>query len=464
MDLNKQLERAREATNRGNDEYAIELYQDLLALAPDNLQARKELLETTIRKYRKLGVASAGKGAAFTKGLGAFLKANVYSAIGKHEQAMIECEKYLALEPSDRNVRKILAKSARAAGHTNTAIWVYEWLADTNKKDAMVLRSLGELYREKGDIDTSMVWYERYKKAKPTDRAIDALLRDLDAQRTMTKSGWDKAGEKGDFKRYIRDEEDAQDLIDETRLIRTLEDWQRAVNRIKRGLEETPDSKRLMLQLADTYRSGDEYESYKVVFPLAKEWYNKARELDSADITIVERLEDLQIAEYDHEIEDLEGDESKKEQLEELKKARAEYSMKVYVNRVKNRPTDTNLRYSLAELYFRYDEIDLAMQQYQHAVRDPKLRRQSLNRLGRCLMIKGIYDMAIARFEDAVKGVIVIGPEEKDILYNLGNAAEASGDTEKAEDVYKRIYEVDISFRDVAQKIEDIYKKRRQKT
>ena len=42
----------------------------------------------------------------------------------------------------------------------------------------------------------------------------------------------------------------------------------------------------------------------------------------------------------------------------------------------------------------------------------------------------------------------------KEILYNLASIAEASGEFEEARSYYTRVFEVDISYRDVAQKME----------
>jgi hypothetical protein len=42
----------------------------------------------------------------------------------------------------------------------------------------------------------------------------------------------------------------------------------------------------------------------------------------------------------------------------------------------------------------------------------------------------------------------------KEILYNLGLISEAEGDPESARGAFIRIYEVDISYRDVAEKME----------
>jgi len=279
------------------------------------------------------------------------------------------------------------------------------------------------------------------------------------------RSGWDEAGGSAGFKRFIRDKEEAQDLIDETRLVRTVEDWQRAVDRVQRDLAEEPNSKKLLLQLGDTYRLGAAYADYREVYPKALECYRKAQAIDQADVTISERMEDIKIAELGHQIEELRekvkaGDASAKAKLDALETEYREFSLKSFEKRVKNRPTDAGLRWELAERYFAAGNFDEAVQQYQYSERNPKLRKQSLNRMGECMLKKGIYDLAIARFEDALKDVMLIGPIEKEILYNLGAAADAAGDSEKAEQAYKRIYETDIGFKDVAKKIEDIYRRR----
>jgi len=42
---------------------------------------------------------------------------------------------------------------------------------------------------------------------------------------------------------------------------------------------------------------------------------------------------------------------------------------------------------------------------------------------------------------------------KKELLYNLGSAYEAMGDPEKAVAAFKEIFKVDISYRDVREKI-----------
>ena len=44
----------------------------------------------------------------------------------------------------------------------------------------------------------------------------------------------------------------------------------------------------------------------------------------------------------------------------------------------------------------------------------------------------------------------------REILYSLAALAEEAGDLERARTLYTRVYEVDVSFRDVAKKMEQL--------
>ena len=44
----------------------------------------------------------------------------------------------------------------------------------------------------------------------------------------------------------------------------------------------------------------------------------------------------------------------------------------------------------------------------------------------------------------------------REILYSLASLSEAAGDLDRARDLYTRIYEADVSFRDVARKMEQL--------
>ena len=72
-------------------------------------------------------------------------------------------------------------------------------------------------------------------------------------------------------------------------------------------------------------------------------------------------------------------------------------------------------------------------------------------------MRRGLYDMALSQFEKALAGKGVFDEQKKNLVYNLASVYDELGRQEEAQGHYKSIYEVDIGFRDVAQKVEEGY-------
>ncbi len=72
-------------------------------------------------------------------------------------------------------------------------------------------------------------------------------------------------------------------------------------------------------------------------------------------------------------------------------------------------------------------------------------------------MERGMYDVALSQFEKAMEGKAVFDDQKKEIVYLLASVYEQQGKHELAEAHYKSIYEVDISYRDVAEKVEGGY-------
>ena len=74
-----------------------------------------------------------------------------------------------------------------------------------------------------------------------------------------------------------------------------------------------------------------------------------------------------------------------------------------------------------------------------------------------CFRRKEQFDMAMQQLEAAAREITRMDGLKKDILYTMGEIAESNGDREAASDYFKQIYQVDIKYRDVAEKIEKIY-------
>ena len=82
--------------------------------------------------------------------------------------------------------------------------------------------------------------------------------------------------------------------------------------------------------------------------------------------------------------------------------------------------------------------------------------RASVITLARCFEAKGFGDLATVEYQKALDSCSENDQRSREILYSLASLSEAAGDLDRARDLYTRIYEADVSFRDVARKMEQL--------
>lgn len=130
---------------------------------------------------------------------------------------------------------------------------------------------------------------------------------------------------------------------------------------------------------------------------------------------------------------------------------------------VRRYPNDLDAHFELGVLYFKESRWDDSLKEFQFSASSPKLKVLSTHYMGRCLVSKKMFDLAIPRFKAALGGCLVMDGTKKEILYDLGMTYELMKKEDEAIDHYKQIYEVDIAFRDVSAKIDEHYKKQHEK-
>jgi tetratricopeptide (TPR) repeat protein len=126
-------------------------------------------------------------------------------------------------------------------------------------------------------------------------------------------------------------------------------------------------------------------------------------------------------------------------------------------DRVERYPNDLALRYEWGKMLFDNDYVNESIQQFQLAQRNPKSRVRALYYLGLCFKAKKQYDLAMDQLKAASAEVLIMDGMKKDIIYEQGEISELMGEAAQAANFYKEIYQSDISYRDVAQKIEEAY-------
>ncbi|MBI3398043.1 MAG: tetratricopeptide repeat protein [Deltaproteobacteria bacterium] len=120
---------------------------------------------------------------------------------------------------------------------------------------------------------------------------------------------------------------------------------------------------------------------------------------------------------------------------------------------------NSETHYNLGIAYMEMELYNDAMREFKIALKDPSFEFDCYNRLGLSSMAKGNYQEAISNF---LKGLKVGGrsdEERKGLMYELGLAYEASGNSHEAVEVFKSVYETDKTFREVASKVNRLIKK-----
>ena len=128
-----------------------------------------------------------------------------------------------------------------------------------------------------------------------------------------------------------------------------------------------------------------------------------------------------------------------------------------YARRVDAHPLDLNERFRLGRTLLALDEVDAAAAEFQQTVRDPKRKTESLLHLAQCFEKKNLVGLAIKKLEEAIHDFPALSsPQSKDVYYTYASLLERAGEAEKARVVFEQIFEVDITYRDVSQRLDTL--------
>ncbi len=459
VDTSKLFQRASEAVDKDNYDYAIELFLEILKTNPDDLKARMALRQTQKSKFDKKGSGAGTAISAAITGIGNVIGALFARLFKKYDTAILQYEKYLTRNPFSPWALTGLATALSKSGRGDPAIVVLEFLKQVKPSHIKTLRRLAHIYEERNDITRALQRYQMILKYKPSDIEASKQMHNLSATESI-QEGWDNTET---FQDKIRDREQAAKLEQSQHYVRTASEAVDAIDRLKLEIEERPDSPVLWAELGDLQRRKDDYRA-------AEEAYEKALELDPKNQLYLQKLMDTKLREFTKRVEQAREasqaapeDETLKRAVERIETEKNEFWLNELKRRAEARPTDTGLRYDLGLAYFGNGLINEATAEFQRVVRDPKLRVSATAMLGNCFAKKGLDELAIEQFERALEESSLMEESGKEIAYNLGITYERVGNLEEAEGAYKKIFEIDIGFRDIAEKMEEVYKMRRAK-
>jgi tetratricopeptide (TPR) repeat protein len=226
-------------------------------------------------------------------------------------------------------------------------------------------------------------------------------------------------------------------------------------------VQAEPDNLNHYRQLCDYYQRYGDLQN-------AIAWIQQARKLEAGkgDVSLEEKERQLTLEYYDGVIEqwekalatDPENAASQKGYSDAVQ-AKKNFQLNQLQSLVQRYPNEYGYRYELGCILFEEGEFDACLPHFQLAQRNAKVRLDAILFLGRAYLNKNFFDLAIEQFKLLKNEIQIMDDRKKDAVYQLGCCYESMGKPEEAIEEFKAVYSADISFRDVADKINAFYSK-----
>jgi tetratricopeptide (TPR) repeat protein len=442
------------AFERGNYDYAIDLLLACVEAVPGFLQARKFLRAAEIKLFQEKKGGALSRMTGGLSSMPAYFAAVATLKAGKAQNALLQAEKLLRNDPLNLKYILLFADAAMAAGLPEAAVQTLEVARETYPDDAAIIENLGHLYTQLDQPKLARETFERLCELRPHDPAAIKALKDATARESMARDGWAKvAASGGSYREILKDTEETQLLEQKAKAVLTEKDVDALINEALGRLQADPDN-------IGHYRELGRLYSQKKDFDAAVNILTKAVEKNPGDPEIDAALANAKIAGMTAKAEALRA-QGKTQEAEAIELERDQFRFDNLNERVRRYPQDLKLRYEFGVMLFENDYINEAIQQLQLAQKGLQQRISALYYLGLCFKAKQQYDLAMEQLKKALAEVGTIDERRKDILYELGQICEITGKQEEAVSYYKQIYQADISYKDVAQKVENAYQQKK---
>jgi len=452
-DLRRIYTKANEAAQRENLDYAIDLFNQVLEKEPGLFECRKALREA---QFRKAGDGGSGFFKRMLSGAGSSPQvAKARMAMSKNPaEALAIAEQILNGDPNSSAAHHIIVDAAKALDLPHTGVLSLETLLKNSPKNkGLAIEFADALSASGGDASRGEQILNELLRARPGDGELSKALKNLSARKTMDKGGYTALeGGQGSYRDILKNKDEAVSLEQEKRVVKAEDVAERLIGEYEARLETEPNNLKLVRELAKLYME-------KKQFDRALEFYDRVRNSPMGNDPSLERaMAETNVRRFDYQAEQLDpaapdfAEQSAKIQTEKLNFQVAECQ-----KRVEKYPTDLAIRFEMGSLYFQAGKIGEAIGEFQKAQGNPHKRIAAMSYLAQCFAKRKMFDLAARTLQNAIKEKPVFDDEKKDLVYNLGCVLESMGKKEEAVEQFKIIYELDISYKDVAAKVDAFY-------
>jgi tetratricopeptide (TPR) repeat protein len=449
------FQKAKEASDRKNHDYAIEILSKLLPQVPGNLEVRRLLRANQVMKFK--GASAISKSMNSVKIAPLAMKAG--NTLKKNPaDALTQAEEILAIDPTSVPGNQILADAAYALEVPEIAILAYETLRDAKPDDVATLKSLGKAYIAARQIDKAIATFQKATQLAPTDGEALKSLKDASALQASSKGGWEEGG---DFRQSLKSAEEAKLLEQQGRVVKSQEAIEAQLALLYEQYNQNQTNLNVVKQIADLCERKNDLDTALQWFEYASSLAGGADpELERRCHNIRKKRLELNLAAAKEQLRAAATPEEKaalEAQIEQLRQEKAGFELSSAKERVERYPNDLTLRFELGQALYAVGQYKEAVPELQQSLKQPNVRHRALNLLGLCFWKRNMLDFAVKQFQSASSEIVGFDDLKKEVVYNLGCVLDQMGKHTEALDEFKKIYEVDYQYKDVAERVERSY-------
>ena len=450
-DMRALYARGHDAFQRENFDYAIDLFNQILAREPAAFDCRKEL---RVAQLKNAGASGGLFKRVWNSASASPQVAKAQLALRKDPgEAMQVAEQILNTDPNSLPAHRILVEAAKALELPKTAVMSLEFLYRHSPKDKQVGKDLAQALAQAGEVQRGENVLAELCRLYPQDSELSQALKNSSARKTLDEGGYEALSDgTGTYRDILKNKDEAISLEQQNRQVKTEDVSDRLIREYEARLPQEPNNLKLLRSLAELYAQKKQFEK-------ALGYYEKIKASDlGADASLDRAIGELIAKRFDHQMTLLDTTSPDHgERLAALQVEKQAYQLAECQKRVERFPTDLQFRFEYGQLLFQNGKISEAIQEFQKAQGNPNRRIAAMNFLAQCFAKRRMFDLAARTLQNALKEKPVFDDEKKDLTYNLGSVLESMGKKEEAVEQFKLIYETDIGYRDVAAKVDAYY-------
>ena len=396
--LREQYEKGKSAFDRKNFDYAIAIFNQVLAQEPAFYDCREALRASQFKKagggggFFKKMLSGAGNSPLLAKGQLALMKDPV--------DALKIAEQILNSDPNSAAGHKLLGEAAMLAELPKTAILSLEIATKASPKDEDIRKNLARAYSAAGEGDKAEAIFAELMRLHPTDLRLVQELKDISAQKTLSEGGYEAlAGGKGSYRDILKDKDQAVAMEQESRQVKSEDLAIKEIAKYEEQLAKEPGNLKLLRNVAELYDQQKDFDK-------ALATYQRIVDQEgNTDASLQKVIGETKVRKFNHAIEQLDPQTpGAAEKIKQLEGERDAFLLAECEQRAEKYPNDLLIRFDLGKLYFQTGKISEAIKEFQKAQNNPSKRLQSLNYLGQCFAMRGMNDMAAHKLEDRHQG------------------------------------------------------------